>query len=123
MDDAIEVVRGSADLAGSGAAFGSQSVFETKVVDVGLTRLGPRVTAPWHHHYSRTFFGFVLAGTLKLEFEPTRPRAVRPSKGDFFRIPPELTHRDVNETDEEVIVATISVGDGPTWEVVEGFDP
>jgi quercetin dioxygenase-like cupin family protein len=123
MYDAIEVVRSSADLAGPGAAFGSESVFETNGANVGLTRIGPRVTTPWHHHYSRSFFGFVLAGALKSEFEPTRPRAVRPTKGEFFRIPPELAHRDVNETDEEVIVATNLVGEGPTWKVVDGFDP
>jgi quercetin dioxygenase-like cupin family protein len=122
-DDAIEVVHGSADLAGPGAACGSQPVFETKVANVGLTRLGGRVTTPSHHHYSRTFFGFALARTLKLEFEPTRPRAVRSTEGDFFRMPPELVHRVINESDEEVIVATVSVGAGPTWKVVDAFEP
>ena len=42
------------------------------------------------------------------------------SRGDFFLIPPELVHRDVNPNREEALVLIFSIGKGPTSYEVSG---
>jgi len=112
MAERVEVVRGSAELAGPGKPFGGQSVFDRAEAHVGLSRLGPGTTTPWHHHGSRTFVGYVIEGSVVIEVGG-KDQACPAGPGDFFRIPAHLIHRDVNATEATVLLATVAIGTGP----------
>ncbi|HLM70316.1 MAG TPA: cupin domain-containing protein [Thermoplasmata archaeon] len=111
--DRIEVVStGAPGPVGSGG-FGRQKAFETDTVRVGETTIAAGASSPWHHHGSRTLYGFVVSGQLTLEFGPRGAESVRVSAGDFVRIPPGLVHRDVNATGSETVIVNALIGPGP----------
>lgn len=123
MEDDVVVVRPSADQAGPGKPYGGQSVFDVPGSHVGLSRLSPGAVTAWHHHAACNFYGYVIEGTVTLEFGPGGHRSEAVSAGHFLRIPPHLVHRDVNQTDRTVLVATVCVGEGPMSEIVDGPTP
>jgi len=84
--------------------------------------VGPGAASPWHHHGRRTLYGFVIVGQLILEYGSQGKESVRPSVGDFFRIPPGLVHRDVNRTRVETVIVNMMVGEGPPTIEVHGPD-
>jgi uncharacterized RmlC-like cupin family protein len=100
--------------------FGRRQVFDTETVRVGETRVGPGVASHWHHHGERTLFGYVLTGQVVLEFGPRGAESVRPTAGDFFRIPAGLVHRDVNPGQSETRIVSIIIGRGPPAVEVSG---
>lgn len=122
MSNRVEVVRGSPELAGPGKLFGGQRIFDAPGSQVGLTRLSPGAVTPWHHHGACEFYGYVVQGTVTLEFGPGGKNAEHVGAGHFLRIPPRLVHRDLNPTSEIVLVATVCVGENPTSVVVETPD-
>lgn len=119
MEDRVEVVEGSPDKAGPGKPFGGQPVFEVAGASVGFTRLAPGAVTPWHHHGDCNFFGFVVQGTVTLEFGHGGRQSEQISEGRFLRIPPRLVHRDANRTGETVLIATACVGEKPTSVLVD----
>jgi len=100
--------------------FGRRRVFETETVRVGETRVAPGASSPWHHHGTRTLYGFVAAGQLTLEFGPGGRDEACPSAGEFFRIPPGLIHRDVNHGRIEAAIVNVILGEGPATINVDG---
>lgn len=81
---------------------------------VSQSRIAPKITSDWHHHAQRTLYGYLVAGHLRFDFGPRGARAVQFSAGDYFLIPPELVHRDVNPSaNEEALVVAVLVGEGP----------
>lgn len=81
---------------------------------VSQSRIGPGVTSDWHHHATRTLFGYLVSGQLRFDYGPRGSLSVEFSAHDYFRIPPGLIHRDVNpRTDREAIVVGVLVGEGP----------
>ncbi len=123
MSSPIEVEKAAAEKAGPGQPFGGQPVFQVPGAHVGLSRLGPAAVTPWHHHGTCNFFGYVIAGTVKLEFGPGGKESQRIAAGHFFRIPPGLVHRDVNDTHETALIATACIGEGPLSTLVDSPDP
>jgi uncharacterized RmlC-like cupin family protein len=116
----IEVVPKSADGSAGKGGFGRRQAFETENVRVGETRVGPGAASSWHHHGTRTLYGFVVAGQLVLEFGPRGAESARPSAGEFFRIPAGLIHRDVNPGRVETHVVSFLIGEGPATVDVAG---
>lgn len=102
--------------------FGRRPVFDSETIRVGETRVGPNVASHWHHHGKRTLYGYVVTGQLVLEFGPRGAESVRPSVGDFFRIPAGLVHRDVNPGPSEARIVNVIVGEGPSTVEVSGPD-
>lgn len=102
--------------------FGRRKAFETENVRMGETRLGPGAVSRWHHHGAWTLYGFVVLGRLTLEFGPRGVHRISPTAGEFFRIPPGLTHRDVNGTSSNTHIVNVIVGEGPTTIEVDGPD-
>jgi uncharacterized RmlC-like cupin family protein len=112
----IEVVRGNALEKGySTPGIIRDKAFESthRYIIVSRTRASGRAKSGWHHHGTRHLYGFQVAGRMKLEYGPNRIDAVVVRPGDFFHIPPQLVHRDVNpDTDQEFVVVNILIGKG-----------
>ena len=116
----IEVWSSEPERTPTPGGFGRRTVFETETVRVGETRISPGAHSAWHHHGQRTLYGFVVSGQLTLEFGSRGRESVRPSAGDFFRIPPGLVHRDVNSNEDEAVILNVTVGEGPPTSDVDG---
>jgi uncharacterized RmlC-like cupin family protein len=120
MAEKIEVIHSPRVKIEGKRGLGTESVLESSVANVYVTKFAPGAATPWHHHGSRTSFGYVVTGNLVMEFGPRGKNAVRMSTGDFFSIPAGLIHRDLNRSRRQTVLATFSVGSGPFSTLVDG---
>ena len=95
-------------------------IFSKSTVDGGTI-------SDWHHHGTRRLFGYVVSGTLRLEFSASEASQVssgdffQVSSGDFFQVSPGKVHRDVNPShDEPAVIVNLLVGEGPAVVNVPG---
>lgn len=58
------------------------------------------VAAGWHHHGENVYFGYAVDGPSETECGPTGAAVARIERGECFRVPAGLVHRDTNPTDE-----------------------
>lgn len=95
-----------------------QVIFETEQNVMVRSSVESGTSTGWHHHCDRHACGYLLGGSGRIEFG---------SEGDQHRdldaplclhLPPETIHREIAETDMEVVVNF--VGTGPLVEDVEG---
>jgi len=112
----IEVVRTSELKAGySTPGIVREKAFESihRYIIVSRTRIAGGAMSDWHHHGTRHLYGFLEAGSMRLEYGLKGASAVDVGKGDFFHVPPGLVHRDVNpDKEQELVVVNILVGRG-----------
>jgi len=88
--------------------------FEDEDVVVSQSRVAPGVVSGWHYHGARRLYAYVVTGRLRLEYGPGGAEAVEATAGDFFRIPRDVVHRDVNpDREREAVIVNILVGGGP----------
>lgn len=81
---------------------------------VSRSTVSPGVISAWHHHGSRSLYGYPVVGRFRLEFGPNGSRSVDLSTGDFFRIPVGVVHRDVNpDAVVEAVIVNVAIGEGP----------
>jgi mannose-6-phosphate isomerase-like protein (cupin superfamily) len=121
----IEVVRGGLLKAG----YSTPGIFREKAFEsvhgyiiVSRTRALGRAMSGWHHHGRRHLYGFQVAGRMRLEYGPNHVDAVVVRPGDFFHIPPQLVHRDVNpDRNRKFVVVNILVGRGEPVINLEGL--
>lgn len=98
-----------------------ERAFEYGSVIVSRSRVTGGVVSSWHHHGTRRLYGFLVSGSLRLEYGPSGREAVELKPGDFFQIPPGLVHRDVNpDGAQEAVIVNILVGKGTTAVTVVG---
>jgi uncharacterized RmlC-like cupin family protein len=98
-----------------------RKAFDTGTVLVAQSRVAPRVVSGWHHHGTRTLFGYLVSGRLRFDFGPGGKNSVEIHPGEYFRIAPRAIHRDVNPSlMEEVSVVNVLVGEGPSLVNVPG---
>ncbi len=117
----IEVVRRSGL---KGTAPTSQIVreraFESENAVVTLSRVPGGGRTDWHHHGDREIYGYLVSGSLRLEFGLAGTKWVALLAGDFFHLPTGLIHRDVNpDLVLEGVVVNVSLGKGPTVVAVD----
>jgi uncharacterized RmlC-like cupin family protein len=112
----IEVVRSSELNEGySTPGIVRAKAFESvhRFVIVSRTTVARGAVSDWHHHGKRHLYGFLESGHMRLEYGVKGASAVEVGKGDFFHIPPDLVHRDVNPDKEQaLVVVNILVGRG-----------
>ena len=82
----------------------------------------PGMVSGWHHHAEHETVGYVLAGTLRLEWGPGGSQRLDAAPGDFFRVPPGVVHRESNPTDVEQVVIAFRIGTGVSVVNVDGPD-
>ena len=112
----IEVVRSSELNEGySTPGIVRAKAFESvhRFVIVSRTTVASGAVSNWHHHGKRHLYGFLESGRMRLEYGVKGASAVEVGKGDFFHIPPDLVHRDVNPDKEQaLVIVNILVGRG-----------
>ena len=88
-----------------------EKAFETSGALLSKSTVSAGTVSSWHHHAARDLFGFVVSGTLRLEFKEAEPVDI--TQGDFFHVSPGLVHRDVNPGKASVEIVNILLGEGP----------
>jgi uncharacterized RmlC-like cupin family protein len=114
--DKIQVVRDEPIQRGAGIS--RRSIFEAEADHVDEIRLSGGFTGNWHHHGKRTMYGYVVSGNAVLEFGRKGMERAVISQGDFFLIPSEVVHRDVNPNNEDALILIFNIGQGPTSQEV-----
>jgi uncharacterized RmlC-like cupin family protein len=95
--------------------------FDGGAAVVGQTRVAAGIVSGWHHHGTRTLFGFLVSGRLRFDYGRGGKDSIEVRPGDYFRIQPKVIHRDVNPSPtEEFVVVNVLVGDGPALVNVAG---
>lgn len=97
-----------------------ETVFETPENVMVRSQVSPETVTGWHHHGDRHVYGYVITGSGAVEYGPTGDVTDAVSAGEFFYIAPGTVHRDVNPTDEDVVVLVNFVGSGPVAVNVDG---
>ena len=89
----------------------------------GHVEADPETMSGWHHHGENVTMGYVVKGTITLEFGPGGGESVEVHEGEFFEVPKHTVHREGNASPEagEVIIAR--VGEGQLVFPVEGPEP
>lgn len=77
----------------------------------------------WHHHGDNVTLGYVLEGTISLEFGPGGAERVEVRAGEYFEVPAHLVHREGNTAAEPGEVILGRVGQGPVVFPVDGPEP
>lgn len=94
-----------------------QVMFETEQNVMVKSTVDAGTSTGWHHHCDRHAFGYALTGRGTVEFgsEGHEQREVSAPLG--FHISPGTIHREIADTDMEVVVNF--VGQGPIFENVD----
>ncbi len=97
-----------------------KKAFESENAIVSQSQVPPGVVSEWHHHGTHHLYGYVVSGSLQLEYIRERREIADLNAGDFFHVPPRLVHRDINPNkNRELSVINILVGSGPAVVNVE----
>lgn len=89
----------------------------------GHVEAAPQTMSGWHHHGDNVTLGYVLKGKVTLEFGPGGREQVEVSKGEYFKVPKHLVHREGNMSTETGEIILSRVGEGPVVFPVDGPDP
>lgn len=94
-----------------------KTVFERDNNVMVYSRVAENTTTGWHHHCDRHAYGYVLRGEGAIEYRSGGDR-LELNAPLFFNISPGTVHREITDTEMEVVVSF--VGAGPLFENVEG---
>ena len=95
--------------------------FDVGGVLVAQSRVAAGVVSGWHHHGTRTLFGYLVSGRLRFDYGPGGKDSMEVHPGEYFRISPGAIHRDVNPSPtEDLVVVNVILGDGPSLVNVAG---
>jgi len=89
----------------------------------GHVAADPQTMSGWHHHGDNVTMGYVLDGTVTLEFGPGGADSVQVSAGEYFEVPKNTVHREGNSTPDGATVVLARVGQGQLVFPVDGPDP
>jgi len=88
--------------------------FEGEGYLVIRSQADPGAISACHHHGNYDVFGFILSGSERFEYGSMGKEAIVASQGDFFHIPPQTIHRDVNPSPDQGQEALLFLrGTGP----------
>lgn len=76
----------------------------------------------WHHHGDNVTLGYVVRGTITLEFGPEGRDHVEVREGEYFEVPKHLVHREGNLSTETGEVVLARIGHGPVVFPADGPD-
>lgn len=94
-----------------------QRAFEAPGIWAGQVETAPGVVSGWHHHDENESALYIVAGTLRFEFEGYDGH-LDAGPGDFVHVPAYTVHRESNPTDEPSVAVIARAGGGtPTVNV------
>jgi uncharacterized RmlC-like cupin family protein len=88
----------------------------------GHVEAAPETMSGWHHHGDNVTIGYVLEGTVTLEFGEGGRERVEVGPGEYFRVPEHVVHREGNMSSQPGQVVLVRVGDGPVVFPADGPD-
>lgn len=94
-----------------------QVLFETDHTVMVKSSVESGRSTGWHHHCDRHAYGYLQSGRGSVEFGPEGDEHRELSAPLYFHIQPGTIHREIAETDMEVVVNF--VGKGPLFENVD----
>ena len=83
----------------------------------------PQAMSGWHHHGENVTMGYVLRGTITLEFGPGGSQKVEVGEGEYFEVPRNTVHREGNSAPDGAAVILTRVGEGQLVFPVDGPEP
>lgn len=97
-----------------------QPMFQTEEAVMVQSRIAGGSISGWHHHGDRHVFGYVVEGSGGIEYGPGGAERLEGDAPSFFHVPPGVVHRDINPTDDDLVVVVCFVGKGPVVVNVDG---
>jgi uncharacterized RmlC-like cupin family protein len=89
---------------------------------MGEVRTEAGAMSGWHHHGEHTTYGYIIEGSVRVEFGPGGGESLEGHAGDFFVVPPHTVHREGNPGTDEQVLAAVRIGTGPSVINVDGPD-
>lgn len=89
----------------------------------GHVEAEPETMSGWHHHGDNVTLGYVLKGTINLEFGPGGQEHVEVNEGEYFEVPKHIIHREGNRSAETAEIILARAGVGPVVFPASGPDP
>lgn len=77
----------------------------------------------WHHHGDNTTVGYLLKGTIRVEYGPGGALSAEIGEGEYFTIPAGAIHREGNPSDEVAEAIIVRFGEGPPVFPADGPEP
>lgn len=115
-DDELQEARGTPGLT-------RRVAFEDDGHWFGHVHADPETMSGWHHHGDNVTLGYVLKGSLTIEFGPGGAEQVEIHDGEYFEVPGHVIHREGNLSSDTGEVLLARVGEGPIVFPVEGPEP
>ncbi len=88
----------------------------------GHVEADPATMSGWHHHGDNVTMGYVLKGSITLEFGPGGSQKLEIGEGEYFEVPKNTVHREGNSSPEAGEVLVSRVGEGQLVFPVDGPD-
>jgi uncharacterized RmlC-like cupin family protein len=88
----------------------------------GHVEAAPEIMSGWHHHGDNVTMGYVVRGSVTLEFGPGGRDRVEVGEGEYFEVPRHTVHREGNALPTSAEVVISRVGEGQLVFPVEGPD-
>lgn len=77
----------------------------------------------WHHHGENTTVGYILKGSVRLEYGPEGSLSTDVGAGEYFIVPAGAVHREGNDSSEDAEAIIVRFGNGPPVFPAEGPEP
>lgn len=94
--------------------------FESEGYWSGHVEATPQTMSGWHHHGDNDTIGYVLEGQIRIEYGPGGRQRADIRKGDFFKVPAGLIHREGNALTRPSEIVIARIGEGPPVFPVDG---
>ncbi|MEJ2696425.1 MAG: cupin domain-containing protein [Candidatus Sulfobium sp.] len=75
--------------------------FEGEGYIVVRARSEPGIISGWHHHGDYDVYGYIVSGSVRFESGPAEEDVVSLGPGDFFHVPANTIHREINPSEDE----------------------
>lgn len=77
----------------------------------------------WHHHGDHTTLGYLVSGSIRLEYGPGGSLSADVGPGEYFTVPAGAIHREGNTSTEDAQAIVVRFGEGPPVFPAEGPEP
>lgn len=89
----------------------------------GHVETEPDTMSGWHHHGEMVTLGYVVKGTVRIEYGAGGQDSVEAAAGDYFLVPPGTIHREGNPIGTPGEIVLVRIGEGEPVFPVDGPAP